>query len=59
LEEIAILKMILNDPSITQKEMAKHLGKSERSIKTRTVELQEKDYIHRVNGKEIGSGKYL
>lgn len=43
LEELAILKELLKNPSITQKELAGIIGKSERTIKTRTVEMQEKD----------------
>lgn len=54
LDELAILKAIAQDPSITQKELAKVIGKSERTVKTRTVELQEKGWIARENGKRNG-----
>ncbi len=54
LEELTILKAIAQDPSITQKELAKVIGKSERTVKTRTVELQEKGWIARENGKRNG-----
>jgi DNA-binding XRE family transcriptional regulator len=42
-EELVILKELLNNPSITQKELAGIIGKSERTIKTRTVEMKKKD----------------
>lgn len=42
------------NPAITQKELAVVLGKSERTIKTRTVEMQEKGLIRRENGKRNG-----
>ena len=42
LEELAILQELEKNPSITQKELAARVGKSERTIKTRTVEMQEK-----------------
>lgn len=56
-EEIAILNEIKNNPSITQKELALKIGKSERTIKTRTVELQQKGYLKRENGKRNGKWK--
>jgi len=54
LEELEILKIISANPDVTQKELADQLGKSKRTIKTRTVELQEKGYICRTNGKRNG-----
>ena len=54
LEELALLKAIAFNPTITQKELANVIGKSERTIKTRTVELQKKGYLHRENGKRNG-----
>jgi len=59
LEELAILKIISANPAVTQKELADQLGKSERTIKTRTVELQEKGYICRTNGKRNGVWEVL
>ena len=41
LEELAVLKEIKNNPSITQKELAARIGKSERTVKTKTIDLQE------------------
>lgn len=51
LEELAILRAIAANPTITQKELAAVVGKSERTIKSRTIEMQEKGYLRRENGK--------
>lgn len=59
LEELAILQEIQKDPKITQKRLAEKLGKSERTIKTRTVALQEKGYLFRENGKRNGHWQVL
>ena len=59
LEELAILKEIANTPSITQKSLAEAIGKSERTVKSRTVELQEKGLIRRKNGKRNGQWEVL
>ena len=53
------LSEISNNPGVTQKELAVKVGKSERTIKTRTVEMQEKGYICRENGKRNGKWKIL
>ncbi len=54
LDELAILQLIAANPTITQKELANKSGKSERTIKRKTVELQEKGYLKRLNGKRNG-----
>ena len=59
LEELAILREISNNPSITQKALAEAIGKSERTVKTRTVELQEKGLLRRKNGKRNGQWEIL
>lgn len=59
LEEIAIMKELKKNPSVTQKELAGIIGKSERTIKTRTVEMQEKGLIRRENGKRSGRWEVL
>ena len=59
LEELAILKEIKSDPRITQKALAEKLGKSERTIKTKTVVLQEKGCLARENGKRNGRWRVL
>lgn len=59
LEEVALLKLIVNNPRILQKELAENMRKSERTIKRKTVELQEKGVIRRLNGKRNGYWEVL
>ena len=59
LEELAIINELIKKPEITQKELASIIGKSERTIKTRTVEMQDKGLICRENGKRNGKWKVL
>lgn len=59
LEEMAIIRELTNNPGITQKELAAKIGKSERTIKTRTVEMQKKGLICRENGKRNGKWNVL
>lgn len=54
LEEIAVLNFLREQPKATQKEIAAHIGKSERTIKTITANLAEKGIIERKNGKRNG-----
>ena len=54
LEEMALLRIVQNNPFVTQKEMAAQMGKSERTVKTITVHLQEKGVLRRANGKRNG-----
>ena len=54
LEEMTVLNAMIQNPGITQKELAKAIGKSERTVKARTVEMQEKGLIARENGKRNG-----
>lgn len=57
LEETAVLQYIKENPRATQKEIATHIGKSERTIKSLTVNLVTKGIIERKNGKRNGFGK--
>lgn len=59
LEELVILQIIVNEPAITQKELARKSGKSERTIKRKTVDLQDKGYLRRLNGKRNGRWEVL
>lgn len=59
LEELAIVRIIAENPSITQKELAERVGKSERTIKSKVLLLQEKKCIRRVNGKRYGYWEVL
>ena len=54
LEEAAVLLLVQKNPSITQKQIAAQIGKSERTVKTITVNLVEKGIIIRRNGKRNG-----
>lgn len=54
LEEIAVLNFLREQPKATQKEIAVHIGKSERTVKTITVNLTEKGIVERKNGKRNG-----
>lgn len=59
LEELAIIKILMENPLATQKRIAELSGRSERTIKRRTVEMQEKGLICRENGKRNGRWKVL
>ncbi len=59
LEEAAILQAMKKNPAVTQKQLAEIVGKSERTIKTRTVEMQEKGLICREKGKRNGKWEIL
>ena len=59
LEELAVLKAVKANPTITQKELAVAVGKSERTIKRRMTDLQEKGYLRRANGKRSGHWEVL
>ena len=54
LEEIAVLRILKKKTSATQKEIAVEIGKSERTVKSITIALQEKNILQRVNGKRNG-----
>ena len=59
MEESALLQAIVENPFATQKELAGMIGKSERTVKTRTVELQKKGYLRCENGKRNGRWEVL
>ena len=54
LEEVAVLRIVQKTPSATQKEIAAKIGKFERTVKSITIALQEKNILQRVNGKRNG-----
>lgn len=54
LEELALLQAVAAQPSITQQELARKIGKSPRTVKSMTVKLQEKGLLARENGKRNG-----
>ena len=51
LEEMAVLRIIQQDPSAKQTFIAKEIGKSERTVKSITARLTEKGIIKRSKGK--------
>ena len=54
LEEVAVLRIVQKNRFATQKEIAAEIGRSERTVKTITVALQDKQILKRVNGKRNG-----
>ena len=54
LEEVALIKFVKEKPQATQKEIAVHIGKSERTVKRMTTRLSERGIIERKNGKRNG-----
>ena len=59
LDELAILQLIIENPNITQKEMALRIEKSERTVKNKVASLKKKGYIQRLNGKRSGKWEVL
>lgn len=57
LEDMALMRLLVENPRITQRELAVKLGQSDRTIKRKTVKLQELGIIKRENGKR--NGKWL
>lgn len=53
-EEIGILNAVRHNPKVTQRELAKVIGKSERSVKRIMDKLKKDDMIVRENGKKTG-----
>ena len=54
LEEVAVLRVVQMKPTATQKEIAAEIGKSERTVKSLTVALQEKGILKRTGSKRDG-----
>ena len=54
LEEKALLEFVKANPKATQEQIAKHIGKSLRTVKRITSSLYEKGYLKRENGKRNG-----
>lgn len=54
LEEVAVLRVIQQEPAATQKYIAFEIGKSERTVKSITARLQEQGILMRKNGKRNG-----
>lgn len=54
LEELAVLKFLLDNPKATQKQVALHIRRSERTAKKLTVKLQQDGLLERKNGRRDG-----
>ena len=59
LEEVAVLRIVQKNRYATQKEIAAEIGKSERTVKSITVALQDRLIIKRVNGKRNGYWEFV
>ena len=59
LGEVAVLRIMQKNRYATQKEIATEIGKSERTVKSITVVLQDKQIIKRVNGKRDGYWEFI
>lgn len=59
LEETAVLNFLKETPEATQKQIAEAIGKSERTVKTITVSLQQKGKLARNNGKRNGTWQVI
>ncbi len=59
LEELVILNLIIEEPSITQKKLTVETGKSIMTIKRVMASLQERGVIRRVDGKRFGKWEVL
>lgn len=57
LDESIVLKLLKEDPKMTQKQIAAAIKKSERTVKTVTASLEQKGLVTRVGGKRFGSWK--
>lgn len=49
LDELALLRFVKENPNATQIEIAKHIGKSERTVKRMTPALIERGLLEREN----------
>ena len=54
LEELAVLQFLSDNPKATQKRVAAHIRKSERTAKSLTVKLQQDGLLERKNGRRDG-----
>lgn len=51
LDEMALLKFLKENPKATQSDIAKHIDKSERTVKRMTPSLIERGLLERINGR--------
>lgn len=58
MDELAILNDVKENQAITQKALVEKIGKSERTIKTKTVEMQKKVLFKEQTANATVIGKY-
>ena len=58
-ESIKVLERVAQNPSIKQQELVSATGKSIATVKRIMKSLQDKNYIHRENGKRYGKQSIL
>lgn len=54
LDEALVLNLLKKDSKMTQKQIANVINKSERTVKTITLSLENKGHIERIGGKRFG-----
>ena len=59
LEELAVLELVANNPTMKQQELVEATGKSIATIKRIMKSLQDKNYIRRESGKRYGKWEVL
>lgn len=59
LEELAVIKIIAINPNVKQQELVEATGKSIATVKRIMKSLQDKNIIHRENGKRYGKWEVL
>ena len=59
LEELAVIKIIANNPNVKQQELVDATGKSIATVKRIMKSLQDKNYVRRENGKRYGKWEVL
>lgn len=59
LEEVALLNVIKQNPTITQQQLSEQVGKPLRTLKRMTVALQNKGYLARKGGRRLGVWEVL
>ena len=59
LDQIAVMRVIQANPRVTQRQIAKEIGLSERTVKTITIVLSALGIIRRYNGKRNGYWKII
>ena len=59
LEELALLELVKNNPSIKQQQLADATGKSLSTVKRLMKSLQDKNLLRRESGKRYGKWEFI